>query len=158
MEQAGSVSTPRKNKNNSTPTTNTDTNMNTNSDTEINPETSIDTESDSNSICSLGSELDLEKTLTRHQTDSKTRPRAHEMLLDVSYHTVKIAKHALDIAIWLPHDLTLSLSKGFHNLPKMYHDRTVRDTPRVLGLRGGFRAAGTVSLSLFLSSFTLCSN
>jgi hypothetical protein len=40
----------------------------------------------------------------------------------------------------------LSFSKGFHNAPKLYHDPMVQETPMVRGVKGGLRAAGTVSL------------
>ncbi|PYH76778.1 UDP-glucose,sterol transferase [Aspergillus uvarum CBS 121591] len=54
-----------------------------------------------------------------------------------------MAKHILNWAIMIPTDVTLSLSKGFHNAPKLYRDSTVEKTPKVLGVRSGFRAAGT---------------
>lgn len=116
---------------------------NPNADAVSNSDTdSISTTSNS-SQTTLGAELDLEQTLTRQQTAIEKRSSMHEMLLETSYHMTKVAKHALDFAILLPHDLTLSLSKGFHNAPKLYHDRTVKETPRVLGVKSGFRAAGT---------------
>ncbi|KAI9044678.1 putative UDP-glucose,sterol transferase [Aspergillus affinis] len=124
---------------------------NTNSDADSDSDTaSISTTSNS----SLGAELDLEQTLTRQQTATETRSSLHEMFLETSYHMTKIAKHALDFAILLPHDLTLSLSKGFHNAPKLYHDRTVKETPRVLGVKSGFRAAGTEFTEGFYNGIT----
>lgn len=56
----------------------------------------------------------------------------------------KFAKRALNRAIRFPTDLTVSLSKGFHNAPELYHDPLVKKLPRVSGLRTGLTAAGTV--------------
>ncbi|KAJ5620027.1 UDP-glucose-sterol transferase [Penicillium lagena] len=66
-----------------------------------------------------------------------------ETLSDTWYQTTKFTKHATIYALILPTDLTLSLSKGFHNAPKLYNDTTVEPIPRVTGIRTGFRAAGT---------------
>ena len=89
-----------------------------------------------------GAELDLERTITRLRTREMSHTK--EILAETSYHSARAAKHILDWALMLPTDLTLSLSKGFHNAPKLYHDRLVENTPKVLGFRSGFRAAGTV--------------
>lgn len=59
-------------------------------------------------------------------------------------HGSRMSKKLLKTIFWLPTDLTLSLSKGFHNAPKMYHDRMVKETPKVVGFRSGLTAAGTV--------------
>ncbi|RHZ61981.1 uncharacterized protein CDV56_101485 [Aspergillus thermomutatus] len=39
-------------------------------------------------------------------------------------------------------DLTLSLSRGFHNAPLLYHDETVTPAPTVTNLWTGLQAAG----------------
>jgi hypothetical protein len=67
-----------------------------------------------------------------------------QALSSTGYQAAKIAKYTLAFAIVLPTDTTLSLSKGFHNAPKLYHDVTVQPIPRVIGIKSGFRAAGTV--------------
>jgi hypothetical protein len=43
-------------------------------------------------------------------------------------------------------DLFLGVSKGFHNMPKLYGEE-VRQTDRVTGIKSGFRVAGKVSSS-----------
>ncbi|KAE8396191.1 hypothetical protein BDV23DRAFT_143537 [Aspergillus alliaceus] len=53
----------------------------------------------------------------------------------------RLTKHALNFVIVLPADLTLSLTKGYHNAPRLYHDTTVREPHRVTGIKSGFRAA-----------------
>ncbi|PYH43031.1 putative UDP-glucose,sterol transferase [Aspergillus saccharolyticus JOP 1030-1] len=89
----------------------------------------------------VGEELDLERTITRLRTREESG--AKEFFGEATYHAGKMGKHILDWAITIPTDVTLSLSKGFHNAPKLYHDSTVEKTPKVLGVRSGFRAAGT---------------
>lgn len=93
----------------------------------------------------IGEELDLERTITRLRTREESG--AKEFFGEATYHAGKMAKHILNWAIMIPTDVTLSLSKGFHNAPKLYHDSTVEKTPKVLGVRSGFRAAGTVGPS-----------
>ncbi|KAI9805891.1 MAG: hypothetical protein M1825_000505 [Sarcosagium campestre] len=41
-----------------------------------------------------------------------------------------------------PMDFTLSLARGFHNAPKLYGDKTVRQPDRVTGFQSGLKAAG----------------
>ncbi|KAF7167269.1 hypothetical protein CNMCM5623_000631 [Aspergillus felis] len=88
-----------------------------------------------------GAELDVEKTISRRAT-REARGGIHVVLGETGYHGKRWGKRLLDWAITVPTDVTLSLSKGFHNAPKLYNDRTVLQTPTVMGVRGGFRAAG----------------
>ena len=53
-----------------------------------------------------------------------------------------IPKYALNFVLVLPADVALSLTKGFHNAPKLYYDDTVESIPKVIGVKSGFRAAG----------------
>ncbi|KAE8374927.1 hypothetical protein BDV26DRAFT_30594 [Aspergillus bertholletiae] len=89
-----------------------------------------------------GTELCLERTLTRYQSKEQNMG-AQEILAETGYHTSKFAKQVLNVALMIPTDLTLSLAKGFHNAPKLYHDTTVQRIPRVRNVKSGFRAAGT---------------
>ena len=43
-----------------------------------------------------------------------------------------------------PMDITMNVSRGFHNLPKMYGDQ-VREVDRVVDVQSGLQAAGKVS-------------
>ncbi|KAF7586636.1 hypothetical protein BBP40_008546 [Aspergillus hancockii] len=90
----------------------------------------------------IRNELDLERTLTKKRTKEE-RTNTQQVLAETGYHTSKFAKQVLNFVLLLPTDLTLSLAKGFHNAPKLYHDSTVRKIPRVMNVRTGFRAAGT---------------
>jgi hypothetical protein len=88
--------------------------------------------------------LSLESTLRRQQSREKS-VQVREVLTDARYHVTRAGKHLLNWVLLIPTDLTLSFSKGFHNAPKLYHDPMVQETPTVRGVRGGLRAAGTVS-------------
>lgn len=79
------------------------------------------------------------------ELSDKKYSRAKRDLSEARYHAVKCAKYALNFMLVLPTDLTLSLSKGFHNAPKLYHDDTVKPIPKAMGIKSGFRAAGKVS-------------
>ncbi|KAF7167165.1 hypothetical protein CNMCM5623_000572 [Aspergillus felis] len=62
--------------------------------------------------------------------------------------TEHLALRVLDIIVIPPMDISLTLSRGFHNVSLVFHDNTVRDTPRVTGMRTGLKAAGTLSTTL----------
>lgn len=83
------------------------------------------------------------------ELSDKKYSRAKHDLSETRYHAEKCAKYALNFMLVLPTDLTLSLSKGFHNAPKLYHDNTVKPIPKVMGIKSGFRAAGKVSQNTF---------
>ncbi|KAE8349545.1 hypothetical protein BDV28DRAFT_163518 [Aspergillus coremiiformis] len=100
-----------------------------------------------------GNELDLERTLTRRQTKDQ-HSSTQVVLAETGYHTSKFAKQVLNLAIVLPADCILSLTKGFHNAPKLYHDTTVRRIPKVLNVRSGFQAAGTELMEGFYFGIT----
>jgi hypothetical protein len=44
-------------------------------------------------------------------------------------------------------DITHNMARGFHNLPKMYGDETVRPLDKVTDVQSGLQAAGKVGLS-----------
>jgi hypothetical protein len=87
--------------------------------------------------------LQLEKSYTM-TCGSKSAQQKKSAVFEMQYHGSRMSKKFLKTVIWLPTDLTLSLSKGFHNAPKLYHDRMVKSTPKVIGFRSGLRAAGKV--------------
>lgn len=91
---------------------------------------------------------------TRQQTRTAGSSRAREYssrhaeaLSDAGYRAGQWAKHVTDWAIMVPGDVTLSLSRGFHNAPKLYHDSMIETFPKVIGIRSGFRAAGKVNIT-----------
>lgn len=69
-----------------------------------------------------------------------------DKLCDAGITFNRFGRRLLNSVILLPMDFTLSLSKGFHNAPKLYHDRMVKTTRKVMGIRSGFKIAGQVCL------------
>lgn len=57
--------------------------------------------------------------------------------------------------IEIPVGLTLLLSQGFHDAPRWYHDRTVKDKPDAHDIQSGLKAAGTVCIGLHKTVETL---
>ena len=43
-----------------------------------------------------------------------------------------------------PMTFAMNIAKGLHNAPKLYHDRSVRETEKITGVHSGVRAAGKV--------------
>lgn len=94
--------------------------------------------------------IQLEKSQTMDCIES---PKRNSAFNEMRSHGGRMSMKLLKTIIWLPTDLTLSLSKGFHNAPKLYHDRMVKATPKVIGFRSGVRAAGTVRKRIVFSSY-----
>ncbi|PLB37140.1 putative UDP-glucose,sterol transferase [Aspergillus candidus] len=110
--------------------------------TRLNDENEDDDESSEASKSTFeGEALDLERTITRRR-EKEERGRSRKYFQEQGYRARRMGKHILNWTITIPTDLTLSLSKGFHNAPRLYHDTTVEDLPKVMGWRSGFRAAG----------------
>lgn len=63
-----------------------------------------------------------------------------------SINTFHIQCRILNWLIQIPMGVTYYISHIFHNAPRLYHDRTVRDVPEVVGFRSGFLATGQVWL------------
>lgn len=91
--------------------------------------------------------LELAKTQTMSSEISPAKQRG--VFTEAVFQGSRMSKKLINLVIWLPTDLTMSLSKGFHNAPKLYHDTMVKSTPKVIGFRSGFRAAGKVHTSPF---------
>ena len=92
--------------------------------------------------------LQLEKTQTMGSELNSSQK--HHVFSEIVYQGGRFSKKFINLVIWLPTDLTLSLSKGFHNAPKLYHDPMVKKAPKVHGVQSGFRAAGKVCSRQFL--------
>ncbi|KAJ5765918.1 hypothetical protein N7520_005477 [Penicillium odoratum] len=96
--------------------------------------------------------LHLEKQVTMGcEMRSGKQP---SIITEAAIHWTMMSKRLLNHLIWLPTDLSLSLSKGFHNAPRLYNDPTVTDTPNVHGFRSGFRAAGKEFTDSFYHGIT----
>lgn len=92
-------------------------------------------------------QLEKQKTMSSEMEKSKR----HNVLTEVRIHGGLMSKKFLNLVIWLPTDLSLSFAKGFHNAPKLYHDRTVKHVPAITGVQSGFKAAGSVCSSVATS-------
>lgn len=105
-------------------------------------------------------EQDGDTLLQQEQTMSSMNPGVgfRGFMSEAALHGMRGLKKIFNVVIWLPTDLTLSMTKGFHNVPKLYHDVTVQPSPRVTGFRSGLRAARTVCLcfAIFRSFLFLC--
>lgn len=87
--------------------------------------------------------LQLVKEPTMSSEIARSKPRG--ALSEAVIHGNRMSMKLVNLLIWLPTDLSLSLAKGFHNAPKLYNDPMVQSTPIVTGVRSGIRAAGKVS-------------
>lgn len=88
--------------------------------------------------------LQLEKAKTMSSSMTSSKPQKVNLLYEASFHGSKVSKKFLRLIIWLPTDVSLSMARGFHNAPKLYHDPTVNDIPQVISIRSGLRVAGKV--------------
>ncbi|KAE8397505.1 hypothetical protein BDV37DRAFT_289365 [Aspergillus pseudonomiae] len=77
-----------------------------------------------------------------HKRGAAKNSRAKSMVAETEYIATRLLKKTAKAIVSVPADLTLSLSKGFHNAPKYYHDTTVRKLARVDGVQSGLHAAG----------------
>ncbi|KAL1849446.1 hypothetical protein Plec18170_007352 [Paecilomyces lecythidis] len=103
------------------------------------------------SVDEINCDIDAEQEM---QKLTKVHSRARRNLVHTGDKTARLAKRSLKFALVIPRDVSLSMSKGFHNLPKLYHDTTVQKTPTVRGIRTGFGAAQKVFLQGFYHGVT----
>ncbi|KAF9889619.1 hypothetical protein FE257_007127 [Aspergillus nanangensis] len=79
-------------------------------------------------------------------TDSQDTPsmgyRQPNFGQTVVANTSYMGRRVLNWIVQVPMGVTLGLSQGFHDAPRWYGDKTVRELPRVKGLRSGLAAAG----------------
>jgi hypothetical protein len=85
--------------------------------------------------------LQQEQAKPMSSSMSPSKSQKVNILYEASYHASKLSKNFLRLIILLPTDVSLSMARGFHNAPKLYHDPTVKDTPQVISIRSGFRAS-----------------
>lgn len=73
--------------------------------------------------------------------------------LDTAFGTGKGLSKIVGAGLKSPMDLLLGVSKGFHNMPKLYGEE-VRETGRVTGMKSGLRTAGKVGSVVFTRLYT----
>jgi hypothetical protein len=71
-------------------------------------------------------------------TDPHHKHHLHERL----DHAKRVASHVAEIGLAVPMDVANSLAQGFHNVPRLYQDHTVRPQENVTGIKSGLQAAG----------------
>ncbi|EEA25527.1 hypothetical protein TMatcc_006244 [Talaromyces marneffei ATCC 18224] len=93
-------------------------------------------------------------TLVESQTvDSMTKPtrtRKHartindirDLDVDGIVSAGKSAAKVVNLGLRAPASFTMAVAKGFHNMPLLYGDDTVREQSKVTGLKSGLKAAG----------------
>ncbi len=82
------------------------------------------------------SQVSVEKMDAHHMTHHQHR--LHEKV----DHAKHAASHVAEIGLSVPMDFANNLAQGFHNVPKLYHDHTVRPPENVTGMKSGLKAAG----------------
>lgn len=122
------------------------------------PEDNLLDELDSNDdIQSARGPLNIPRTKKRNLAPSNhpkmkeqtALTRSQKFRSEISFHGKKTAIWLLKLIIWFPTDLSLSLAKGFHNAPILYHDTSIRPISTVRDVRSGLKAARIVLLKLF---------
>lgn len=70
----------------------------------------------------------------------------------------KSAAKVVNVGLRAPASFTMAVAKGFHNMPLLYGDDTVREQPKVTGIKSGLKAAGKVFKPVSLSREVTNSN
>jgi hypothetical protein len=68
--------------------------------------------------------------------------KSNDMMRQTGAHSSKGAGRFAKALVQSPMELSVSFTKGFHNIPKLYGDDTVRPQQRVSDLKSGFKAVG----------------
>ncbi|KAJ5153739.1 uncharacterized protein N7500_009178 [Penicillium coprophilum] len=90
------------------------------------------------------SAVGAKKGLPRDRSELMTYLESHKkkgVTQEIRTHSSRMSMKFLKNILWLPTDLTLSMSKGFHNAPRIYHDQMITELPKVIGIRSGLAAA-----------------
>lgn len=81
-------------------------------------------------------------------TDSTPRDGPGPITAETVVDTGRAASKIFNAGIRSQMNFSMSVSRGFHNAPKLYGDDTVREIDKVTDIRSGFRAAGKVGFYL----------
>ncbi|EAU29286.1 conserved hypothetical protein [Aspergillus terreus NIH2624] len=81
-------------------------------------------------------------TTSSDSQDVPTMKNKHGFGSTVLANTSYTGRRFVNWIVQVPMGVTLGLSQGFHEAPRWYGDRMVREFPKVKGLRSGFVAAG----------------
>jgi len=96
----------------------------------------------------MGGVTDIPTDIFRHMSrafSNKSKNEGKEelkpMTLQSGIDAGKGVARVVTAGLKSPMDFTVALTKGFHNAPKLYGDKTVRDMPEVNDFSGGVKAA-----------------
>lgn len=80
----------------------------------------------------------------RHDSkDQRSGPRSDQDMLRQSFpHSSKGAGRFAKALVQSPMNLSMTITRGFHNMPKLWNDDTVRPSTKVADFSSGARAAG----------------
>jgi hypothetical protein len=77
--------------------------------------------------------------------EAKEEDQAREEIAEFAKDSGKGVTGILGAGLKAPMDITHNVARGFHNLPKMYGDETVRPLEKVTDVQSGLQAAGKVT-------------
>lgn len=100
----------------------------------------------------LPKDTTLVEAQTVDSTTKDTRTRKHARTIndirDVDIDGIvcagKSAAKVVNVGLRAPASFTMAVAKGFHNMPLLYGDDTVREQSKVTGIKSGLKAAGKV--------------
>ena len=81
-----------------------------------------------------------------------SKERANCAAEDILQSTESTLHNSLAQIGHFPREFILSLARGFHNAPLLYHDHTVRQTSKVVGFRSGLKTAGEAGFLLQINT------
>jgi hypothetical protein len=76
--------------------------------------------------------------------EAKEDDQVHKEVAEFAKDSGKGVTGIIGAGLKAPMDITHNVARGFHNLPKMYGDETVRPLEKVTDVQSGLQAAGKV--------------
>lgn len=96
-----------------------------------------------------GDTIKLSPTESKVSSSKEVSPKKDYRILQtssgVAVGTSKALGKIIIAGLKSPFEISLSAARGFHNVPRLYGDDTVRPHERITGVWSGLRAAGKVS-------------
>ncbi|KAM5361341.1 hypothetical protein ACJA88_014500 [Fusarium oxysporum] len=86
--------------------------------------------------------LNSQESLATVQSLPSLSGKDYDMLRQTRAHTSKGFGRIVKAALESPAEISVSFTRGFHNVPKLWGDETVRPQEKVTDLKSGFKAIG----------------
>ncbi|KAJ4066652.1 hypothetical protein NW756_010163 [Fusarium oxysporum] len=86
--------------------------------------------------------LNSQESLATVQSLPNLSGKDYDMLRQTRAHTSKGFGRIVKAALESPAEISVSFTRGFHNVPKLWGDETVRPQEKVTDLKSGFKAIG----------------